>query len=292
MSPLGEDVSIDGLAGVARRRAEGDQAMAGVDEVLERLVTDQAFRTALRDDPVGALDGYDLQEEDLAVLAATLAEGQGSDHDVEQRTSKSALLGLFVGLAGDGEGAQAAAEDLVAASRPEPGLNVYAELTANGTALRHGSEVPIESLVIENEGVDGSAGDSVEGNETETFGASRDATVEGRGGSGGSVSDPTQPLEQHNQSDLDFVSRAAEVPVDDLHAGPPETDQPVVIGSVYNPGTDPSPSAYDDSHEVEMDVHVGRPEPEERISSNFGKVSSDETGAGDLEDQAADEDAP
>jgi hypothetical protein len=76
--------------------------MSDTDGVLERLVTDQAFRTQLREDPVAALGGYDLEDGDLAVLLATLEEGQVGQHGVEQRTSKSAFLTAIMGLSGAG----------------------------------------------------------------------------------------------------------------------------------------------------------------------------------------------
>lgn len=94
-------------------------AMSDVDEVLERLVTDQAFRAQLRDDPVTALGGYDLGEEDVAVLAASIDEGQGGDRGVEQRTSKSAFLAAFTALTGSGGGGGGGHPDLVAPDDPE-----------------------------------------------------------------------------------------------------------------------------------------------------------------------------
>ena len=36
--------------------------MAGIDEVRERLVTDEAFRAQLAADPQAALAGYDLDD--------------------------------------------------------------------------------------------------------------------------------------------------------------------------------------------------------------------------------------
>ncbi len=69
--------------------------MAGIDEVLERLVAESEFREQLRADPAAALSGYVLDDEDLEVLAFTLDESAGGDHAVEQRTSKSALLMLL-----------------------------------------------------------------------------------------------------------------------------------------------------------------------------------------------------
>jgi hypothetical protein len=72
--------------------------MAGIDDVLERLITDLGFRRRLREDPAAALAGYDLDEADLELLASQLDDGGGQAHAVEQRTSKSALFGLLAGL--------------------------------------------------------------------------------------------------------------------------------------------------------------------------------------------------
>ena len=77
--------------------------MAGIDEALERLVTDPEFRTALQNDPAQALGGYDLTAADIELLATQLDDA-GGDHSVEERTSKSALLGLLTQLTGGGGG--------------------------------------------------------------------------------------------------------------------------------------------------------------------------------------------
>jgi hypothetical protein len=83
--------------------------MAGLDEVLERLVTDPSFRQRLREDPAAALQGYDLAEADLELLAHQLDEQAGAGHDVEQRTSKSTLFGMLSeGFTGDSDPAASA----------------------------------------------------------------------------------------------------------------------------------------------------------------------------------------
>jgi hypothetical protein len=74
--------------------------MAGIDEVLERLVTDPEFRARLAANPVEALSGYMLYDEDLEVLAATLSEDQGASGTVERRTSKTTLAGLLAAFEG------------------------------------------------------------------------------------------------------------------------------------------------------------------------------------------------
>lgn len=76
--------------------------MADIDIVLERLVTDAAFRTALADDPAAALASYALSDADLRLLASSLDDGDRTQRGVEQRTSKSAMVGLLASLTGGG----------------------------------------------------------------------------------------------------------------------------------------------------------------------------------------------
>lgn len=78
--------------------------MADIDLVLERLVMDTAFRAALADDPAEALRGYDLTAQDLQLLAGSLDDGDDAQRSVEQRTSKSAMVGLLASLTGGGGG--------------------------------------------------------------------------------------------------------------------------------------------------------------------------------------------
>jgi hypothetical protein len=93
--------------------------MAGIDEVLERLITDLGFRRRLREDPAAALQGYDLDKSDLELLASQLDDsGGGQARGVEQRTSKSALFGLLAGL---GEPPAGASGDPAGGWRPVVG---------------------------------------------------------------------------------------------------------------------------------------------------------------------------
>jgi hypothetical protein len=67
--------------------------MPGIEDALERLTTDPAFRAALMTDPATALAGYELSADDLSLLAKRVgANGQSA---VEQRTSKAGFFGLF-----------------------------------------------------------------------------------------------------------------------------------------------------------------------------------------------------
>lgn len=86
--------------------------MAGLDDVLERLVADPSFRQRLAVDPSAALVGYELSEEERGLLASQLTDDAGAGGTVEARASKASMAGLFGAL-----------EELVGAS---------AELTAVG----------------------------------------------------------------------------------------------------------------------------------------------------------------
>ena len=117
-----------GQSGSGKGQDDGDgkgNTMSDIDDVLERLVTDAAFRDALADDPATALAGYSLEEGDLEVLAATLDDDGASEHGVEQRTSKSAILGLIVGLAGGGGGSSPKANGAVSASWDQLAVSRY-----------------------------------------------------------------------------------------------------------------------------------------------------------------------
>lgn len=72
--------------------------MPGIDDVLERLVSEPGFRDDLSRDPKRALDGYDLSADDLEVLASELTEEAGGSGPVEARTTKAGLFGLLASL--------------------------------------------------------------------------------------------------------------------------------------------------------------------------------------------------
>lgn len=65
--------------------------MAAIDDVLDRLRDDEAFRTQLERDPAGALDGYELSADDLGRLVDEVVAGADPD---EQRTARSAFFAL------------------------------------------------------------------------------------------------------------------------------------------------------------------------------------------------------
>jgi hypothetical protein len=70
------------------------------DDVLERLLTDPAFKAALAADPARALTGYDLADDERDLLSAQVSTDTGGDRQVEARTTKAGLFGLLSPLAG------------------------------------------------------------------------------------------------------------------------------------------------------------------------------------------------
>src|SRR6266508_4312693 len=74
--------------------------MSDFDTVLERLLADPGFRSALAADPARALAGYQLSADEVELLHAQLDTGGGGNRQVEQRTSKASLFGLLTPLAG------------------------------------------------------------------------------------------------------------------------------------------------------------------------------------------------
>jgi hypothetical protein len=79
----------------ATKAAREKHAVAGIDHVLERLVTDRSFRDQLAADPRSALAGYDLTTDELVLLATHVSDELAGDRNVEGRTSRSALFSLF-----------------------------------------------------------------------------------------------------------------------------------------------------------------------------------------------------
>lgn len=82
--------------------------MAGIDEVLERLVTDPAFRARLAAGPDGALSGYTLSGDDHAVLATALSTDAGISGTVERRINRTALAGITLDSVAGGQAPEAA----------------------------------------------------------------------------------------------------------------------------------------------------------------------------------------
>jgi hypothetical protein len=97
--------------------------MAGIDDVLERLVTDASFKKELVTDPKAALAGYELTADDVQLLAAQVTDDTGSLGAVEQRTSKAGLFGLFSQLVGHGGSGPAAAMKVGDGALDDQGLS-------------------------------------------------------------------------------------------------------------------------------------------------------------------------
>ena len=74
--------------------------MSDFDTLLERLLLDPAFKTAMAADPERALTGYTLTDEERSLFMAELSADAGQSLRMEERTSKAALFGLL-GVLGD-----------------------------------------------------------------------------------------------------------------------------------------------------------------------------------------------
>jgi hypothetical protein len=72
--------------------------MAGIDDVLERLINDDRFREQLATDPDTALAAYDLTADDRALLISQVTTDAGRSGTLEARASKAGLFGLLGGL--------------------------------------------------------------------------------------------------------------------------------------------------------------------------------------------------
>ncbi len=63
----------------------------GVQKIIERAITDEAFRTLLLEEPDKALAGFDLNEQEIASLKGLkLEQFEAETGDLEQRVSKIA----------------------------------------------------------------------------------------------------------------------------------------------------------------------------------------------------------
>jgi hypothetical protein len=89
--------------------------MAGIDDVLERLVTDAEFARSLARDPAAALAGYDLTQDDVSLLSTQVSFDPGALSLVEERISKSSMFGLLTSITGG---------LAVGTSPPEPDLQL------------------------------------------------------------------------------------------------------------------------------------------------------------------------
>jgi hypothetical protein len=85
--------------------------MSDFDTVLERLVTDPAFKAALAADPAAALSGYQLDDDEVELLRSQVSADFGGERTVEIRTSKASMMGLLGSFGGIGMAGNAPAAD-------------------------------------------------------------------------------------------------------------------------------------------------------------------------------------
>ncbi|MEV0713936.1 hypothetical protein [Asanoa sp. NPDC050611] len=95
--------------------------MSDFDEVLERLVVDPAFASALASDPGLALASYSLSDDEIALLHTQVGGGASTEHAVETRANQSSTFGLLGSIGG-----------LLAADGPVAGPTGFGHTAATG----------------------------------------------------------------------------------------------------------------------------------------------------------------
>jgi hypothetical protein len=281
--------------------------MADVNDVLERLVSDPGFRRALSDDPDRALEGYDLTDADREMLAAQVSEDAGVGGGLEQRTSKSALAGLFGTGGGSGQSdldflsRHAEHGDGDAPLEEEIGF-AYKKISFDeGESLisppkdpadLQGEEPPTEDISFvyqkvewdDQETLVGAAGepeapsDLSTGAETEAP-PGVDGTVGGQTHAGKYIVTSVQHAASPSDEGEPLASSPANAP-DGEGGDVPIEGMSLNFGNVGEgdgealaaPASDP---VGQDSHEIVMDVHVGRSEPEAPSDMSAGDQTED-----------------
>ncbi len=69
--------------------------MSDLEAVMERLLSDPSFKSALAANPEAALAGYRLDPDERELLGAQVTSDPGEERTVELRTSKSGVVGLL-----------------------------------------------------------------------------------------------------------------------------------------------------------------------------------------------------
>jgi hypothetical protein len=106
--------------------------MSDLETVMERLLTDPSFSSALAANPDAALRGYTLSSEERELLSSQLDLGDGAERLVETRTTKSGVAGLLgpvvaaLGVAGGGSfGSAGGSGNQSLGAAPGPGSDSF-----------------------------------------------------------------------------------------------------------------------------------------------------------------------
>lgn len=200
--------------------------MSDFDEVLERLVVDPAFASALAADPASALSGYALSDDEVALLHSQVGADDTTQHGVEVRANQSStfgLLGSFGGLlaggGGIGIGDQLAHPGQTGLGHaPDAGAGGGASYAASGPAEASG----LGSAATEGFGSAASAGMGAGYEEAASFGpyAQAEGTHGGEGGLSGFGDEIGQRLQETPPHGTAGFGGAP--PVEPPVQGPPE----------------------------------------------------------------------
>jgi transcriptional regulator with XRE-family HTH domain len=181
------------------------------DTVLERLLLDPQFKSALASDPTRTLAGYQLSDQERQILLTDMAGASGTQSLVEDRISKSSMFGLLSSLSG---GLVNVAE--------------YEEVARGG--LDTGPEAVAEYEEISLGGPD-TDGDAVAFKEVDPMPAPHDADLPGTGPDGDSPQGGPSP---HMQGGPDTGPEAV-AEYEEISLGGPDTDGDAVALKEVDP---------------------------------------------------------
>ena len=214
--------------------------MAGIDEVLERLLTDAQFGRHLAQDPASALAGYELTADDLTLLSTQVSFDPGALSLVEERISKSSFFGLLTTITGGLGGGETQLPGLPMS----PGVVAPVDLEeVIGPTDSEGVVSPVDMQVPAVQSPDG--GSIGDGGGSEVF--IREAAVApepvpdgggGGGGAGGEVSIKEVDPAPQPSTEADGVVVQGGMPAPDgiiIQGGAPAPDAVIIQGGTPAP---------------------------------------------------------
>jgi len=213
--------------------------MAGIDEVLERLLTDAQFARHLAQDPASTLAGYELTADDLTLLSTQVSFDPGALSLVEERISKSSMFGLLTTITGGLGGGETQLPGLPMS----PGVVAPVDLEeVIGPTDSEGVVSPVDMQVPAVQSPDG--GSIGDGGGSEVF--IREAAVApepvpdggGGGGAGGEVSIKEVDPAPQPSAEADGVVVQGGVPAPDaviIQGGMPAPDGIIIQGGMPAP---------------------------------------------------------
>lgn len=228
--------------------------MSDFDTVLERLLTDPAFKAGLAADPATALRGYRLSPDELELLYAQVSTDAGGQGQVEERISKASLFGLFGSLVHDSGIGHSIGQTGGAHAHlaPAGSSSGFGPADPGGTPLNIGDS--LNSMVGGHGSVDGVVVDDVN-----TGGPLGHGISELPGGGGQQM----PPPDYHPHVDVDGDGRWDQYTVRvrsdggmDIIADMDHDGRPDFIGHDYNADGIIDSADYDEDHDGVFETHM------------------------------------